>query len=204
MTLQAQPTQSGWDRIIQKNERLALFVDAVSVARASRALGFDVDFPRLLEIFRNRGKLLRANYYTPRPEPDYQSLRRHLSGTSESFGFTLITQPPERSGGIPNRFKPKKNMNLELALGALQMAPHVDHILLFSGRAEFRVLVAALQRMGCRVSVVSTEKSEPPVIADELRRQADNFLELDELRSLIACKGDGVGATEERVPRLRP
>src|SRR5262245_12319033 len=66
------------------------------------------------------------------------------------------------------------------------MASHLDHVVLFSGDGDFRRLVEAVQRKGVRVSVVSTIRSSPPMVADELRRQADTFIELDELSALIA------------------
>lgn len=76
-------------------------------------------------------------------------------------------------------------MDIELAVNAMEIAPHVDHIVLFSGDGDFRPLVELLQRQGVRVSVVSTIRTSPPMIADELRRQSDNFIELDELREVI-------------------
>jgi uncharacterized LabA/DUF88 family protein len=77
-------------------------------------------------------------------------------------------------------------MDIELAIDVLEMAEHLDHVILFSGDGDFRRLVEAVQRRGLRVSVVSTIKSAPPMVADELRRQADDFVELAELAPLIA------------------
>ena len=79
----------------------------------------------------------------------------------------------------------KGNMDIELTVNAMELAPHVDHIVLFSGDGDFRPLVESLQRQGVRVSVVSTVRSQPPMIADELRRQADNFIELEGLRDVV-------------------
>jgi uncharacterized LabA/DUF88 family protein len=76
-------------------------------------------------------------------------------------------------------------MDIELAVDAMDMADHVEHIVLFSGDGDFRPLVEVLQRKGVRVSVVSTIRSSPPMIADDLRRQADNFIELEELKDVI-------------------
>jgi uncharacterized LabA/DUF88 family protein len=76
-------------------------------------------------------------------------------------------------------------MDIELAVNAMELASRIDHAVLFSGDGDFRPLVESLQRQGVRVSVVSTIRSQPPMIADELRRQADNFIELDELRDVI-------------------
>ncbi len=63
--------------------------------------------------------------------------------------------------------------------------PRATRFVLFSGDGDFRPLVATLQRKGVRVSVVSTIRSTPPMIADDLRRQADNFIELEELKDAI-------------------
>jgi len=93
------------------------------------------------------------------------------------------------------RRKLKGNMDIELAIDVLEMAEHLDHVILFSGDGDFRRLVEAVQRRGLRVSVVSTIKSSPPMVADELRRQADDFIELAELAPLIAR------AAGERAPR---
>ena len=76
-------------------------------------------------------------------------------------------------------------MDIELAVDAMELAPHVDHIVLFSGDGDFRPLLESIQRQGVRVSVVSTIRSQPPMISDELRRQADNFIELQELKDVI-------------------
>jgi uncharacterized LabA/DUF88 family protein len=74
---------------------------------------------------------------------------------------------------------------VELAVDAMEMAKHVDHIVLFSGNGDFKPLVAGLQRMGVRVSVVSTIRTNPQMISDDLRRQVDNFIELDDLKDVI-------------------
>jgi uncharacterized LabA/DUF88 family protein len=66
------------------------------------------------------------------------------------------------------------------------MAAHMDHAILFSGDGDFRRLVEAVQRRGVRVSVVSTIRSSPPMASDDLRRQADSFVELQDLAPNIA------------------
>jgi uncharacterized protein (TIGR00288 family) len=83
------------------------------------------------------------------------------------------------------RRKIKGNMDIELAVDAMELAPHVDHIVIFSGDGDFRPLIESIQRQGVRVSVVSTTRSHPPMISDDLRRQADNFIELDELKDVL-------------------
>ena len=77
-------------------------------------------------------------------------------------------------------------MHIELAVDAMELADHIDEMVLFSGDGDFRSLVEAVQRRGVRVTVVSTISSQPPMIADELRRQADAFVDLIELLPRIA------------------
>jgi uncharacterized LabA/DUF88 family protein len=77
-------------------------------------------------------------------------------------------------------------MHVELAVDAMELAERVDQIVLFSGDGDFRALVEAVQRRGVRVTVVSTIASEPPMIADDFRRQADVFLDLVHLQSKLS------------------
>jgi uncharacterized LabA/DUF88 family protein len=97
----------------------------------------------------------------------------------------MVTKPAKEFTDSLGRRKVKGNMDIELAVDAMELAPYLDHAVIFSGDGDFRPLIEALQRKGVRVSVVSTIRSQPPMIADELRRQADNFIELDELRDVI-------------------
>jgi uncharacterized LabA/DUF88 family protein len=77
-------------------------------------------------------------------------------------------------------------MDIELAIDMLEMAPYIDHAVLFSGDGDFRRLVEAVQHRGVRVSVVSTIRSSPPMVSDDLRRQADAFIELQDLAPTIS------------------
>ena len=157
-----------------RDERLALFIDGANLYAAARALGFDLDY-----------KLLRAFYYTALLESEEYSPIRPLVDWLNYNGFAMVTKPAKEFTDSTGRRKVKGNMDIELAVDAMEMAPHVDHIVLFSGDGDFKPLVESLQRSGVRVSVVSTIRSSPPMIADELRRQCDNFIELDELREVI-------------------
>ena len=180
-----------------RDDRLALFIDGSNLYAASRALGFDIDYKLLRNEFMRRGKLLRALYYTALLENDDYSPIRPLVDWLHYNGFSMVTKPAKEFTDSMGRRKVKGNMDIELAVDAMELAQHVDHIVLFSGDGDFRPLVEALQRKGVRVSVVSTIRSQPPMIADELRRQADNFIELDELREVI-----GRPPRESREPRV--
>ena len=168
-----------------RDERLALFIDGSNLYAAAKALGFDVDYKLLRQEFMRRGKLLRAYYYTALLENDEYSPIRPLVDWLHYNGFTMVTKPAKEYTDSQGRRKVKGNMDIELTVDAMETAQHVDHIVLFSGDGDFRPLVEALQRKGVRVSVVSTIRSQPPMIADELRRQADNFVELEELRDVV-------------------
>lgn len=168
-----------------KDERLALFIDGSNLYAAAKALGFDIDYKLLRMEFMRRGKLLRAFYYTALLENDDYSPIRPLVDWLHYNGFTMRTKPAKEYTDSQGRRKVKGNMDIELCVDAMELAARIDHVVLFSGDGDFRPLVESLQRQGVRVSVVSTIRSQPPMIADELRRQADNFIELDELREVI-------------------
>ncbi len=168
-----------------KDERLALFIDGSNLYAAAKALGFDIDYKLLRQEFMRRGKLLRAFYYTALLENDEYSPIRPLVDWLNYNGFTMVTKPAKEYTDSMGRRKVKGNMDIELAVDAMELAPRVDHIVLFSGDGDFRPLIESLQRQGVRVSVVSTIRSQPPMISDDLRRQADNFIELDELKDVI-------------------
>ncbi|PIV76707.1 MAG: NYN domain-containing protein [Rhodobacteraceae bacterium CG17_big_fil_post_rev_8_21_14_2_50_65_11] len=168
-----------------RDDKLALFIDGSNLYAAARALSFDIDYRLLRKEFMQRGKLVRAFYYTALLENDDYSPIRPLVDWLHYNGFTMVTKPAKEFVDSHGRRKVKGNMDIELAVDALEIAPHVDHIVLFSGDGDFKPLVEALQRKGVRVSVVSTIRSQPPMIADDLRRQADNFIELDELKDIV-------------------
>ena len=168
-----------------RDERLALFIDGSNLYAAAKSLGFDIDYKLLRAEFMRRGKLLRAFYYTALLESEEYSPIRPLVDWLHYNGFTMRTKPAKEYTDSQGRRKVKGNMDIELAVDAMELAPHIDHMVLFSGDGDFRPLIEAIQRKGVRVSVVSTIRSQPPMIADELRRQADNFIELDELREVI-------------------
>lgn len=168
-----------------RDERLALFIDGSNLYAAARALGFDIDYKLLRSEFVRRGKLVRAFYYTALLEDQEYSPIRPLVDWLDYNGFTMVTKPAKEFTDSLGRRKVKGNMDIELAVDAMEMADRIDHMVLFSGDGDFRPLVEGIQRKGVRVSVVSTIRSSPPMIADELRRQADNFIELDELKEVI-------------------
>ena len=171
--------------IFYPQERIALFIDGANLHSAAKALGFDIDYRRLLALFAAKGQLLRAYYYTAvMEEQDYSPLRP-LVDWLDYNGFRLVTKPAREYTDAQGRKRWRGDMDVEIAVDMLEMAAHADHLVLFSGDGDFRCLVEAVQRKGARVTVVSTVKSQPPMASDDLRRQADHFIDLSDLADII-------------------
>ncbi|MGC2392938.1 MAG: NYN domain-containing protein [Methylovirgula sp.] len=166
-------------------ERIALFIDGANLYATAKSLGFDIDYTRLLKEFQSKGKLIRAFYYTALVEDQEYSSIRPLIDWLDYNGYSVVTKPTKEFVDSLGRRKVKGNMDIELAVDAMEMAEHLDHIVLFSGDGDFRSLVEAVQRKGVRVSVVSTNTTQPSMVADELRRQADEFIDLVHLSAKI-------------------
>src|SRR5436309_10860032 len=164
----------------------ALFIDGANLYATAKALGFDIDYRRLLKEFQSRGALLRACYYTAIIEDQEFTSIRPLVDWLDYNGYTVVTKATKEYVDTSGRRKVKGNMDIELAVDAMELAGHIDEMILFSGDGDFRSLVEAVQRRGVRVTVVSTIASQPPMIADELRRQADVFTDLAELRAKVS------------------
>jgi uncharacterized LabA/DUF88 family protein len=180
-------------------EKIALFIDGANLYATAKSLGFDIDYKRLLREFQSRGYLLRAFYYTAVVEDQEYSSIRPLIDWLDYNGYTVVTKATKEFVDQTGRRKVKGNMDIELAVDAMEIAGHVDHIVLFSGDGDFRRLIEAVQRRGARVTVVSTIRSQPPMVSDELRRQADAFVELQDLAPQIQRH-----VNERREPRDMP
>ncbi len=179
-------------------ERVALFIDGANLYATSKALGFDIDYKRLLTYFRSKGQLIRALYYTALIEDQEYSSIRPLIDWLDYNGYSMVTKPTKEFTDASGRRKIKGNMDIELAVDAMLLAEELDHIVLFSGDGDFRSLVAALQQKGKRVSVVSTLQTQPAMIADELRRQADQFIDISDMEASIGRDQSG---RPQREPR---
>jgi uncharacterized LabA/DUF88 family protein len=180
-------------------EKIALFIDGANLYATSKALGFDIDYRKLLSSFQKRGYLLRAYYYTALIEDQEYSSIRPLIDWLDYNGYKVVTKPAKEFTDSSGRRKIKGNMDIELTIDALELADVVDHYVIFSGDGDFRTLVGALQRKGRKVSIVSTMSSQPPMISDDLRRQADYFIDLMALRSEV-----GREASERPMRRTEP
>lgn len=170
---------------MSSQQRIALFIDGANLYNAAKNLGLDLDYRRLLHEFGSRGMLVRAFYYTAVIEDQEYSSIRPLIDWLDYNGYRVVTKPAKEFTDSAGRRRIKGNMDIELAIDALELAPHLDQMILFSGDGDFRSLVEAVQRKGVRVTVVSTAQSRPPMIADELRRQCDEFIDLASLAGRV-------------------
>jgi uncharacterized LabA/DUF88 family protein len=171
---------------LQAEPRFGLFIDGASLYAGARALGFEVDYRKLLDFFGKLGRVVRAYYYTALNEEAEFTPIRPLIDWLDYNGYSVVTKPAKEFTDHLGRRKIKANMDVELAIDMLELVPHLDQIVLFSGDGDFRRLIEAVQRRGVRATVVSTFRSQPPMVADELRRQADLFLDLTTLAPEIA------------------
>ena len=179
-----------------RSDKLALFIDGANLYATVKALGFDIDYKHLLREFRGWGTLVRAYYYTAIIEDQEYSSIRPLIDWLDYNGYAVVTKATKEFIDAAGRRKVKGNMDIELAVHAMELAEHIDHLVLFSGDGDFRPLVEAMQRRGVRVTVISTIASQPPIVADELRRQADDFVDIIELQPFVSRD-----PTERSAPR---
>jgi uncharacterized LabA/DUF88 family protein len=174
--------------------KTALFIDGAHLYFAARALGFDIDYKKLLTEFQRQGSILRAFYYAAMVETsDYVSIRR-LTDWLAYNGFTVRTAPHTASREVAGRRGTNRALRVQMAVDAMEIADHVDNIVLFAGDGDFYPLIAYLGRRGIHTAVASTLRTNPPMIDGGLRRQSHEFIELESLRPLI-------GGPAHREPR---
>lgn len=189
---------------IDPREKVVLFIDGANLYATSKAIGVDIDYRRLLSEFQSKAYLLRAYYYTALVEDQEYSSIRPLIDWLDYNGYTVVTKPAKEFTDSSGRRKIKGNMDIELAIDALEMSAYYDHLVLFSGDGDFTALVAALQRRGKRVTVVSTLTTSTPMISDDLRRQADHFMEMADLAKIVGRPppADRMSVAERTAQRL--
>ncbi|MGG5808143.1 NYN domain-containing protein [Falsiroseomonas sp. CW058] len=177
-------------------DRLGIFIDGAHLYAASRNLGFDVDYRNLLNVFRRQARLIRASYYTALLENDEYSPLRPLVDWLGYNGYCVVTKPAREFTDAAGRRRVRGHIEVEMAVDVLTLAPRLDHAVIFAGDGDLRRLVEAAQQQGIRVTVLSTIRTQPGMIGDELRRQADQFIDLADLAPEI---------TRRQVePRPRP
>ena len=167
-------------------ERTVLFIDGSNFYASARTLGMDIDYARMRAHFAQNAHLIRACYYTALPEDQEYSPLRPLIDWLDYNGYSVISKlTREFTDPETGKRRVKGNMDMEIALDMLRLAPKIEHAILFSGDGDFCRLLEDVQGMGVRVTVVSTTKTSPPMAADSLRRMADEFIEMESLREFI-------------------
>jgi uncharacterized LabA/DUF88 family protein len=182
-------------RLIHPDEKVIVLIDGANLHSTMKTLSFDMDYRKLHDVFSGLGRFVRANYYTAMVEEQDFSPIRPLVDWLDYNGYSVVTKPAKEYTDTNGRRRYKGDMDIEIAVDLLQAADYADHAFLFSGDGDFVAAIEAAKRKGLRVTVVSTIKSNPPMASDEIRRAADNFLDLTELTSLIGrppkeSKGD--------------
>jgi uncharacterized LabA/DUF88 family protein len=166
-------------------DKIALFIDGANLYSAAKGLNFDIDYKKLLDEFRKRGVLIRAYYYTALVDDQDYSPIRPLVDWLDYNGFAVVTKTAREFTDANGRKRFRGDMDIEIAVDMMEMAAKADHLVLFSGDGDFRRLIESVQQKGVRVTVVSTVKSQPPMASDDLRRQADSFVDLADLSNII-------------------
>ena len=183
---------------LRQDERAVFFIDGANLYKAARSLGFDMDYKSLLAKARGAGRLVRAYYYTSIQEDrgqDYSPLRP-LVDWLDYNGYTMVTKMAREFTDAQGRKRFKGSIDIELAVDMMTIGAKVDHVVLFTGNGDFRRAIEAVQNAGARVTVISTVKSSPPMASDELRRQADVFIDLADIQKDIGRAG---GGTKQRA-----
>lgn len=170
---------------LDKLDKAVVFIDGANLYATSKAIGVDIDYRAMLEEFQSKCRFLRAYYYTAYVEDQEFTSIRPLIDWLDYNGYTVITKPAKEFTDAAGRRKIKGSMDIEITIDALELAEHYDHMFLFSGDGDFTPLVEALQRKGKVVTVASTLSTPTPMIADDLRRQADYFLDVADLAKLF-------------------
>lgn len=175
---------------LDPDDRTAIFIDGANLYKTARNLGFDIDYKRLLKKTRQETRLVRAYYYTAIQddrEQDYSPLRP-LVDWLDYNGYHLRTKMAREFTDAQGKKRFRGSTDIELAVDMVTMASKLDCIVLFTGNGDFRHAIAQVQDQGCRVVCVSTTASQPPMASDEIRRQADIFVDLTDLEDVISRK----------------
>lgn len=175
--------------IVRQHERVAVFIDGPNLFSTAKVTGFEIDYKKMLAYFEDECVLARAYYYTAvADDPEEFSPVKPLIDWLGYNGFTMVTKPMKEFTDETGRKRQKGNMDIEIAVDMMNTAQWegekaVSHIVLFSGDGDFRRLIESVQDRGIRVTVISSVGSDgKSMIADDLRRQADRFIDLKHLR----------------------
>lgn len=173
--------------------RLVL-IDGSNLYESARATGIRIDYKRLLALMNEDGTLLRSYYFTALRDKSIQAPLRATVDWLSHNGYVCVTKATKEWDEPVTRFneqgvqvtemvrKIKGNVDVDIVTYAFKCAHLVQEIYLFSGDGDFTIMVKELQeRYALKVFVVSSIG----LVSTELRRQADKFIDLSNLRSDI-------------------
>lgn len=189
---------------VRPQDRVAVFIDGPNLYGAARSAAFEIDFKNFNALVEGEGRLVRSYYYTPLADTEEFNAVKPLVDFLGYNGFTVVTKPLKEYVDSDGRRRIKGNMNVEMAVDALGLADSVDQMIFFSGDGELSALIEAVQRKGVRVTVVSSKSGSTPMISDELRRQADNFIDISALADKLRRDVPRSGVQVERRPLRSP
>jgi uncharacterized LabA/DUF88 family protein len=176
---------------LDADDKCAIFIDGANLYKTARNLNFDIDYKALLKKTREEARLIRASYYTSMQEDrdqDYSPLRP-LVDWLDYNGYNMVTKLAREFTDSQGKKRFKGSTDIELVVDMMSMADKLDAIVLFTGNGDFKAAVEAVQARGVKVTVVSTVKTQPPMASDDIRRQADHFIDLNDLQNVIGRKG---------------
>lgn len=180
-------------------ERVAFFVDGANFYQTARNLNVDIDYRRMLTSFVGDAYLLRAHYYTAMADDQEFSSLRPLIDWLDYNGFQITTKPMrEFTDNSGQRRRVRPSLDVDLTVDAMTLADSINHLVLFSGDGNYLALVEALQKKGVKVTVVSSLKTTPSMVSDDLRRTADHFLDLADLTDRLGRDPSERPARRER------
>ncbi len=168
-------------------KRIGIFIDGSNLYMSTKALGFRVDFTKLLNYYKQQGDVAHAFYFTALPPKDVQSPLRKMIDYVDYNGWTVIQKETKSYVNPEGVEKLKGNMDVEIAVHVSETAPFITNLILFSGDGDFRVLLESVQRRhGIHCTVVSARS----LVADGLRRQANEFVDLASLRDAFVHESE--------------
>ena len=185
-------------------DKTALFIDGSNFYAAAKGLNLDIDFARMRAYFAKDTNLIRAYYYTAIPEDQEFSSLRPLVDWLDYNGYAVVSKlAREFIDEETGKRRLKGNMDMELALDMLKLAPHIDHAVLFSGDGDFCRLLEDVQALGVRTTVVSTNKTTPPMVADQLRRMADIYIDMVDIAPDISKSNSKTSSKPTSKPSVK-
>ena len=196
-----------WDKLLSflpfdSRANVMLFFDGANTQMAAKALSFEIDYKKLRDGFAERCNVLRSYYFQATPPDGYENYAyvKPLTDFLSYNNYHLITKPFRQFKDADGVVRGKGNMDIEIAIQMMKSMNKADYLFLFSGDGDFKPLLEECQLNGhAQIVVVSTLHSEPPVVSDELRKQADHYIDWANLEPVVKLNPRNNEATHRRM-----